>query len=66
MLEEIKVVVYQNNYVEDHVEYTLVYEGTVEIIETATARDVFNNLNMDVPLMVHLCKKDMDEYYPVI
>ena len=44
MLEEIKVVVYQNDYVEDHVEHTLVYEGMVEINETATARDVFNNL----------------------
>lgn len=66
MLEEIKVVVYQNDYVEDHVEHTLVYEGMVEINEMATARDVFNNLNMDVPLMVHLCKKDMDEYCPVI
>lgn len=66
MLEEIKVVVYQNDYVEDHVEHTLVYEGMVEFNEMATARDVFNNLNMDVPLMVHLCKKDMDEYCPVI
>ncbi len=66
MLEEIKVVVYQNDYVEDHVEHTLVYEGMVEVNERATARDVFNNLNMDAPLMVHLCKKDMDEYCPVI
>lgn len=66
MLEEIKVVVYQNDYVEDHVEHTLVYEGMVEINETATARDVFNNLNIYAPLMVYLCKKDMDEYCPVI
>lgn len=66
MLEEIKVVVYQNDYVEDHVEHTSVYEGMVEINETATARDVFNNLNIYAPLMVYLCKKDMDEYYPVI
>lgn len=54
MLEEIKVVVCQNDYVEDHVEHALVYEGMVEINEMATARDVFNNLNMDAPLMVHL------------
>lgn len=31
MLEEIKVVVYQNDYVEDYVEQTLIYEGMVEL-----------------------------------
>lgn len=31
MLEEIKVVVYQNDYVEDHVEQTLIYEGMFEL-----------------------------------
>ena len=64
VLVEIKVVVYQDDYVEDHVEHTLVYEGMVEINEMATARDIFNNLNVDAPLMVHLCKKD--KYCPVI
>ena len=53
VLVEIKVVVYQDDYVEDHVEHTLVYEGMVEINEMATARDIFNNLNVDAPLMVH-------------
>lgn len=70
MLEEIKVVVYQNDYVEDHVEHTLIYEGMVEINEKVTARDVFNNLNITVPLMVHLCLKSQDwnysGYHPVI
>lgn len=60
MLEEIRIVVYQNDYVEDHVEHTLIYEGMVEINEKATARDVFYNLNIAAPLMVHLCLKSRD------
>lgn len=70
MFEDIRVVVYQNDYVEDHVEHTLIYEGMVEINEKTTARYVFNNLNIDAPLMVHLSLKSQDwnysGYHPVI
>lgn len=49
------VVVYQNSETENGVEYSLIYEGTASITDTTTARDVFDPLEIDVPLLVHLC-----------
>lgn len=50
-----KVVVYRNSATENGVEYSLIYEGTASITDTTTARDVFDPLEIDVPLLVHLC-----------
>lgn len=50
-----KVVVYRNSETENGVEYSLIYEGTASITDTTTARDVFDPLEIDVPLLVHLC-----------
>lgn len=50
-----KVVVYRNLATENGVEYSLIYEGTASITDTTTARDVFDPLEIDVPLLVHLC-----------
>lgn len=50
-----KVVVYRNSATENGVEYSLIYEGTASITDTTIARDVFDPLEIDVPLLVHLC-----------
>jgi hypothetical protein len=55
MSKEMKVVVYRNSETENGVEYSLIYEGTASITDTTTARDVFDPLEIDVPLLVHLC-----------
>lgn len=55
MSKEMRVVVYQNSETENGVEYSLIYEGTASITDTTTARDVFDPLEIDVPLLVHLC-----------
>lgn len=55
MPKEMKVVVYRNSATENGVEYSLIYEGTASITDTTTARDVFDPLEIDVPLLVHLC-----------
>lgn len=69
MLKELKVVVYRNSETENGVEYLLIYEGTASITENTTARDVFEPLGIEVPLLVHLCaiNKLLDEeYHPII
>lgn len=53
-----KVVVYRNSETENGVEYSLIYDGTVSITDTTTARDVFDPLGIEVPLHVHLCFKN--------
>lgn len=55
MSKEMEVVVYQNSETENEVEYSLIYEGTASITENTTAREVFEPLEIDVPLLVHLC-----------
>lgn len=55
MSKEMKVVVYRNSATENGVEYSLIYEGTASITDTTIARDVFDPLEIDVPLLVHLC-----------
>lgn len=55
MSKEMKVVVYRNSETENGVEYSLIYEGTASITDTTTARDVFDPLETDVSLLVHLC-----------
>ena len=44
-----------NEETENEVEYSLIYEGTASITENTTAREVFEPLEIDVPLLVHLC-----------
>lgn len=69
MSKEMKVIVYRNSLTENGVEYSLIYEGTVSITDTTTARDVFNPLGIEVPLHVYLCFKNEqfnDKYTPVI
>lgn len=58
MSKEMKVVVYRNSETENGVEYSLIYDGTVSITDTTTARDVFDPLGIEVPLHVHLCFKN--------
>lgn len=58
MSKEMKVVVYRNSETENGVEYSLIYDGTVSITDTTTARDVFNPLGIEVPLNVYLCFKN--------
>lgn len=53
-----KVVVYRNSETENGVEYSLIYDGTVSITDTTTARDLFDPLGIEVPLHVHLCFKN--------
>lgn len=53
MSKEMKVIVYRNSLTENGVEYSLIYEGTVSITDTTTARDVFNPLGIEVPLHVY-------------
>lgn len=69
MSKEMKVVVYRNSETENGVEYSLIYEGVASITENTTAREVFEPLGIEVPLLVHLCaiNKFLDkEYHPII
>lgn len=69
MSKEMKIVVYRNSETENGVEYSLIYESVASITENTTAREVFEPLGIEVPLLVHLCaiNKFLDkEYHPII
>ncbi|WP_270433859.1 hypothetical protein [Holdemanella biformis] len=55
MSKEMKVVVYRNYDPINWSDYSLIYEGTALITENTTAREVYEPLEIDVPLLVHLC-----------
>lgn len=67
MSKEMKVVVYRNYDPINWSDYSLIYEGTALINDTTTARDVFESLEIEMPLILYLCLKRLpnENYYPV-